>query len=168
MQWRVNACGGVGRLLLLMVASLPMVAAAEVYTGVGAHGVRWFSDTPPAQGAHYDVVQITVTPPPAAGALPDQGRNTPKVRKNAGARAKPDDVRVAPPADKSAASPRQRIRRTQDEARQQRCRSYETALRKLRAQRRTGYTAEQDRRQRQRRAELQEKQYHECFLRAGA
>lgn len=166
-----QACRGRLGITLLMVAALSMPASAEVYTGMGAHGVRWFSDIPPDTGVDYKVVQLKSATPPPTPVVPDQESGGSKTSIQTEKDTLPPSPaprakrRADPPAvTPTSRSPRSRADR-QNEARQKRCRQYETALRKLRAQRRAGYTAEQDRKQRQRRAELQEKQYAECPLR---
>lgn len=168
MRWLGNVRAGMSKITLSIVASLPMMAGAEVYTGVGAHGVRWFSDVRPAAGVAYDVVQTTSATATPVTVAPDQ--EVDKGKKKASS-AKTNDIHAESHADTPGAAAKARPRSSrveaQEKARQKRCRGYETALRKLRAQRRAGYTVEQDRKQRQRRAELQEKQYSECSLRAG-
>ncbi len=158
----------------LIAALLPEVVGADVYTGVSVHGIRWFSDVAPVDGSAYRSLSVAVPPVPEAaeGKKIDQEQvalspvKTHQKKRRQGKKSSGG----SPPA--ALSRPRQVTHNKRDrfghasakseKAQQKRCRNYEAALRKIRAQRRAGYTAAQDRKLRERRQSLQEKQFAEC------
>lgn len=167
---------------LLLAALMVPLASAEVYTGVGKYGVRWFSDSPPAANTSYQVVSLDTVPvtnvdeaaeaDSAATATSGKTDKAGRVERGSHKRGKrlsvlQDAISAKPDTSaKSAMRSRKKTRPSRaqiiENAQQKRCLRYETALRKIRDQRRAGYTAAQDRKMRQRRQELQEKQFTEC------
>ena len=164
-----------GVILLTGILTTPC-GSAEVYTGVGEYGVRWFSDVAPAANTPYQVVVLEAKPRPlesdgaksaaVAGEVSDDpsGKTsppTPDPLSHTGEAFRSVSGSATPPAKRPRA---QRVSRAQraTAALEKRCQRYATALRKIRDQRRAGYSAAQDRNLRQRRQTLQEKQFNEC------
>lgn len=158
----------------LIGALVPVVAGADVYTGVNAHGIRWFSDVAPVDGSAYRSLSVAVPPVAQAADVrqPDREQEatspvkTQQKKRRQAKKSPGDSPRAVMPSPAQMTHKRQ-VRVDQasiksEKAQQERCRHYDAALRKIRAQRRAGYTAAQDRKLRERRQSLQEKQFAEC------
>lgn len=138
--------------MMLSAGVIPCAESAAIYTGLDAHGIRWFGDTVPRSASSWR--QLPQTAPDPAPA-PEE----PSVKaKN----------KTAPPAKAKKAVSRRRsklIKTPRKNRAKARCEQYETALRKIRATMRSGYHEPQGSRLRQRRRVLQDRQFAECPVR---
>lgn len=148
-------------ILSVLIAAVPGVAVCDIYTGVDAYGIPWFSDQTPAQPVVYRTY-LTTPSAPDVDAVQDAGTEKITDKPASAVKASKKKQKHRATSVSRGQSKGAKHRKSKLTSQQKRCLQYDRALRKIRAQLRAGYHEPQGRKLHNRRRELEAKQFEDC------